>query len=284
MNKWIECNFFVLKKYFLGSCSAIFALLQIALIFISFEDLGVDTRLKKLVMFLVCVIFSVVVSIGIVIYKKQKRVFGDINRGLTVEYGDIIKLAFYDVDLKEKIIVIPVNRCFDLSCENNLINPNSIHGKWIKEYIVTDSQRDTVSSEIFSMLKNNYETLSKVDKSYGGLKRYPAGTIAEIKGKNNITFYLLALSSLDQNLKAQCSELEYYNAIMGLIEYYDTHGNGKELFCPVMGDHIVNPQRDTESVIEFMISIFKFNRRKIRGRINLIVYNKMKSEISILDK
>ena len=79
---------------------------------------------------------------------------------------------------------------------------------------------------------------------------------------------MLALSSFGQDLKAQCNELEYYNAIIGLIDYYDSHGNGKELFCPIMGDHIVNPYRDTESVIDFMISIFKFNRRKVIGKIN----------------
>lgn len=284
MRKWIECNLAVLKKYFLVHCSAIFALLQIILIFTSLEDLGIDTKLRKFIVFVLCGLISVVISAIIVICKNQKKIFGDINRGLTIKYDDIIQIAFDETNLEEKIVVIPVNRCFDLSCDNNLINPCSIHGKWINKYIVSDRQRDAVSSEIFNVLNNDYETLLPFEKSCGGLKRYPAGTIAEIKGDNNVVFYLLALSSFDRDLRAQCSELEYYNAIMGLIEYYDTHGNGKELFCPVMGDHIVNPQRDTESVIEFMISIFKFNRRKIRGRINLIVYSKMKSEISILDK
>lgn len=284
MKKWIKCNFSALAKYFFLYCSAIFAFLQIVLIFVTFEDVGIDTKSKKLLVFILCITLPVIISCVIIIFKNQKQIFGDINRGLTVRYDDIIKIAFDDTNLEERIVVIPVNRCFDLSCENNLINPNSIHGKWIKEYIFTDKQRDTVSSEIFSVLNDDYKTLSTIEKGYGGLKRYPAGTIAEIKGKHNVTFYLLALSKLDHNLRAQCNELEYYNAVMGLIEYYDTHGNGKELFCPIMGDHIVNPQRDTKSVIEFMISIFKFSKRKIRGRIHLIVYNKMKSEISILDK
>ncbi len=283
MVNWIRCNFSVLRKYFFVYCSAIFALLQTTLIFVSFEDFGIDTKPKKLMVLLVCVLISTIISITIVRYKNKKQIFGDINRGLTIRYDDIIKLAFDDTNLKEKIVVIPVNRCFDLSCDNNLINPISIHGQWINKYIISETQKNILFDEISNMLANNYETLSIDEKRYGSLKRYPPGTIAEIKGENNTTFYLLALSSFDKNLKAQCSELEYYNTITGLIEYYDSHGNGKELFCPIMGDHIVNPFRNTESVIDFMISIFKFNRRKIRGKINLVVYNKIKSKISILN-
>lgn len=283
MFDWIKNNFYILVKYFLVYCSSIFAFLQIVLIFASFEDLGVDTKLKKIIVLLVCVAFSALMSIIIVVCKNQKLIFGDINRGVTIRYDDIIKIAFDDTLFEEKIVVIPVNRCFDLSCDNNLINPISIHGQWINRYIVSEEQRDILNNKISFMLKDDYEMLSINEKRCGNLRRYPPGTIAEIKGKNDTIFYLLALSSFDQDLKAQCSELEYYNAIMGLIDYYDSHGNGKELFCPIMGDHIVNPYRDTESVIDFMISIFKFNRRKIRGKINIVVYNKMKSKIPILN-
>ena len=122
------------------------------------------------------------------------------------------------------------------------------------------------------------------NKTIGNRVRYSPGTVVEIQGDNNVTFYLLAFSYLDEELKAQSSEIDFYNTLSGLIDYYNTHDNSKELFCPVMGDHIVNPVRDTESCLDFMISVFKFKKSCIRGKINIVVYNELKSKISILDK
>ena len=93
---------------------------------------------------------------------------------------------------------------------------------------------------------------------------------------------MLALSTLDENLIANCTEFEFYNSIFKLLDYYDAHGQGADLYCSVMGDKIVKPHRGTENIIDFMISVFKFNKGKIRGNINLAVYKKLKSTISIL--
>ena len=215
--------------------------------------------------------------------RNKKQIFGDINRGLILEYGDVIKLGFSKKSKEVKIIVIPVNRCFDLSCESNLINPTSIHGKWIKAYIQTEDERIALKHKIEIALKNVASQYIQ-NKTIGNRVRYSPGTVVEIQGDNNVTFYLLAFSYLDEELKAQSSEIDFYNTLSGLIDYYNTHDNSKELFCPVMGDHIVNPVRDTESCLDFMISVFKFKKSCIRGKINIVVYNELKSKISILDK
>lgn len=215
--------------------------------------------------------------------RNKKQIFGDINRGLILEYGDVIKLGFSKKSKEGKIIVIPVNRCFDLSCESNLINPTSIHGKWIKAYIQTEDERIALKHKIEIALKNVASQYIQ-NKTIGNRVRYSPGTVVEIQGDNNVTFYLLAFSYLDEELKAQSSEIDFYNTLSGLIDYYNTHDNSKELFCPVMGDHIVNPVRDTESCLDFMISVFKFKKSCIRGKINIVVYNELKSKISILDK
>lgn len=96
-------------------------------------------------------------------------------------------------------------------------------------------------------------------------------------------FYLLALSKLDNNLIANCTELEFYNSLSKLLVYYDSYGQGADLYCAVMGDKIVKPHRETKETIDFMISVFKFNNNEIRGNINLVIYEGLKSTISILD-
>ena len=283
MCNWIKCNFPVLRKYFLAYCSAIFALLEIANLFLSLDECGIDTKLKKLFLFCFCILIAIIISIFNVWIIRKKLIFGDINRGLTIQYGDVIKLGFPKKDKGGRIIVIPVNRCFDLSCENNLINPTSIHGQWINRYITNEEERKRIKNRIDNILQN-CDSQIVTEKTVGNNMRYSPGIVVELQGENNVTFYLLAFSYLDHELKAQSSEIEFYNTLSGLIDYYNTHDYSKELFCPVMGDHIVNPHRDTESCLDFMISVFKFKKGCIRGKANIVVYNKLKSTISILDK
>lgn len=283
MINWFRCNLPVLNKYFLACCSAIFAIIEIVCIFISLDDCGINTITKKVVLFCICLLASIIISIISVAVRNKKQLFGDINRGLTIKYGDVIKLGFFNKTKEGIIVVIPVNRCFDLSCDNNLINPTSIHGQWINHYITNDEERKRIKNRIDVALQN-CDSQIVTNKAVGNNTRYSPGTIVELQGENNVTFYLLAFSYLDHELKAQSSEIEFYNTLSGLIDYYNTHDNSKELFCPVMGDHIVNPHRGTESCLDFMISVFKFKKRSIRGKINIVVYNKLKSTISILDR
>lgn len=283
MINWMKCNLSVLWKYFLAYCSAIFALLEIVSIFLSLDDCGVNTKIKKIILLVICILIAIIVSFINVVVRNKKQLFGDINRGLTLKYGDVIKLGSPKKSKEGKIIVIPVNRCFDLSCESNLINPESIHGQWLKQYIANEEERNNLKNAIDSFLQNCDSQIIP-NKTIGNNVRYSPGTVVEIPGENNITFYLLAFSYLDNELKAQSSETEFYNTLSGLIDYYNTHENNKELFCPIMGDHIVNPYRDTDSCLDFMISVFRFKKSSIRGKINIVVYNKLRSKISILDK
>lgn len=283
MLNWMKCNLFVLWKYFLAYCSAIFALLEIVSIFLSLDDCGVNTKTKKIILLVICILIAIIVSFINVAVRNKKQIFGDINRGLILKYGDVIKLGFRKKSKEGKIIVIPVNRCFDLSCESNLINPDSVHGQWLRQYIANEDEKNNLKNAIDSFLQSCDSQIIQ-NKTIGNNVRYSPGTVVEIPGVNDITFYLLAFSYLDNELKAQSSETEFYNTLSGLIDYYNTHENNKELFCPIMGDHIVNPYRDTESCLDFMISVFKFKKSSIRGKINIVVYNKLRPKISILDK
>lgn len=282
----IKNNFKILKKCFLGYCATIFPLLEVVTIFIPLEDFGINSRRAKILLFILLLCIGIAFSVISILLRRNKQVFGDTNNGCTICYGNLMKIAFDNKEKKEKIIVIHVNRCFDLSCENNLIRENSIHGQFLKKYIHDENERNELHNYIENDLTNRnieFETLSKKDKKSGYLKRYPAGTVVEVKGENNVVFYLLALSKLDNNLIANCTELEFYNSLSKLLVYYDSYGQGADLYCAVMGDKIVKPHRETKETIDFMISVFKFNNNEIRGNINLVIYEGLKSTISILD-
>lgn len=281
----IKVNFTSLVKYFLATWSGLSALVGVLLTFVSWEDMGITDWLVR-ILILFGIILVAVASAGITILcRNRKHIFGDINKGTELCYGDIIKLGF-PKKCQRRIVVIPVNRCFDLSCEGNLISRRSIHGQWLEKYIGNTNERVQLSYKIQKTLAERgeqFDLLRKEDKCDGNLKRYRPGTVVELAGKNNITFYLLALSEFDKDLRAHCSETDFYATLQGLLEYYDIHGMGEDLYCPVMGDHIVRPTRDTSDIISLMLSVLRFNRGKIHGNIHVVVYDKMKAEIPILD-
>lgn len=282
----IKANTTALIKYSLAYWSSLSAFACVLLAFISWDDIGVSGKVNRLLILLCIFVVSTISAACTVFLRKRNKIFGDINKGLNLCYGDIMKIGFPKKNSKKRIVVIPVNRCFDLSCDGNLVTRKSIHGQWIEKFILSHEQRDNVHKHIQDALEQRripFEMLEPCNKKGGYLHRYRPGTIVEIDGDNNVTYYLLALSKFDEDLKAHCSETEFYETLHGLVEYYDAHGQGEDLYCPVMGDHITRPIRNTSDVISFMVSFFRFNQKNIHGKIHMVVYNKMKSQISILD-
>ena len=281
----LRINATVLFKYFVSICGSLTAIASLILAFISWEDIGVNNLLCKFIILIGIVILSLVIAAIVIILRNNKTVFGETDKGLSIQYGDVIKLGFDNHGKSKKIIVIPVNRCFDLSCENSLISETSIHGQWLNNYISSEKDRTELHQKIDSYLSAQnveFAKLNSSEKEYGYLKRYAPGTIVELSESNGITFYLLGVSELDRDLKANSTEMDYFKAIQSLVDYYDSHGQCIDLYCPLFGDHIIRPTRSTEDVLNFLISTFKLNKQKIHGKIHIVVYNQKKANISIL--
>ena len=121
------------------------------------------------------------------------------------------------------------------------------------------------------------------EKKLGKLKRYPLGTIAEIKGSNNTIFYLTALTWLDENLKAHCDRYEYFRCLQCLIDHYDTYGHIAPIYIPTMGCGLARVDLNLCEAVEAMLTIWKINSEKMQGDVNIIVYEKQKNVLSIAD-
>ena len=135
MIKRLKTNFSVLIKYIVSYWSGLSALACVILTFLSWEDIGISGSFNKILVLLGVIGLAIVFSILTIYARKEKRIFGNINKGVFVRYGDLMKFGFPKKSSNKKIVVIPVNRCFDLSCEENLIASNSIHGQWINNFI-----------------------------------------------------------------------------------------------------------------------------------------------------
>lgn len=282
----IKNNWKIIKSKYVSIAGTLFSVVTLLLSFLSWEDLGIENGYIRILILLLLMILCAASAIVYCLNKNVKSIFGDNNKGVKVCYNDLINLSFPETNEGDRIIVIPVNRCFDVSFEQNLVAENSIHGKWLKRYIVSEDQRDYMNKEIQTKLKEkgyDYDELNREDKKAGNLIRYQPGTVVEMPGTNGVKFYLLAVAMFDKNLNARCTEEEFYKTIQGLVEYYDINGLSKDIYIPVMGDHIIRPTRETKDIIDLMVSMFKFNKQNIHGKVHIVVYSEMKNIISILD-
>lgn len=286
--KRVKVNGKAIKIKFVSLVASVFAVITAILSFVSFEDFGIQNSYFKLTILIGIVIITGIISLLLVLTRNKRIICDQTNCNITIRYGDLMELGFPKKTMQKRIIVIPVNQCFDLSCENNLIRESSVHGQWIGKYIHSEVERSQLNSILQKRLKTEYGTgiqVTKDEKREGNLLRYPAGTTIEVQSKydKGVTFYLLSLAKLDTDLKAQCTEIEFHQALLSLLHYYDLHGQGVEMFVPVMSDKTITPPRPTKNCIDFMLSILRFNQSDIRGKINIVVYSELKDKVSILD-
>lgn len=166
------------------------------------------------------------------------------------------------------------------------IKDDSVHGQFLQLYAADDSARQRLDDEIDASLQEfgiPYETISRSDKRYGKLKRYPLGSVARIDGKNGITFFLLALTSFNRDCVAHCNKHEYVECLLKLFEYYDAHGQGQELYLYPMGTKMARTGLSKKEALDVTVTLTKISKEYLKSKTTIIVDERNKNEISIMD-
>ena len=197
-----------------------------------------------------------------------------------------MKIAFPKKKVEKRIVVIAVNQCFDTTVDQNVIRDSTVHGQFINNYVKTQNDLIRLQNEISESLDEfNYQyiTLQRSDKRYGNLNRYPRGSIARINGDNDVTFFLLALTEFDRDCKAHCNKREYVESVLKLFEYYDSHGQGKELYLYPMGTGMARTGLSKKEALESIITLTKISKEHLRSKTTIVVDKRCKNDISITD-
>lgn len=269
--------------------SMIFGLISIVQMFVDWNILGIkndDTKSKIIVLCLILAGCIVVALVWGTFFFNSRNILLEDEVHIVVKYGDLLKIAFPKKYRGEKIVVIAVNRCFDTIVDQNLIKNDSMHGQFLKLYAVDDSRRQNLDDAIDTSLREfgiSYETINRSDKRYGKLKRYPLGSVARINGENGITFFLLALTSFDLDCVAHCNKHEYVECILKLFEYYDAHGQGRELYLYPMGTKMARTGLSKKEALEATVTLTKISKEYLKTRTTIVVDKRNKNEISIMD-
>ena len=182
--------------------------------------------------FLLCAVYT---------YRRRRIEVAELNNGhhIYVQYGDVFSEAEVLEPQKRRNIVIPVNRCFDTLVDNDLVSASTLHGIAMNRlYRENGFDPNTLEDAIknnLNLQEVSYDKLSINDKRKGNLRRFSAGTVAEIKISEQCTYFFLGLSKFDKNLKAFTSEEEYVLAMMRLLEFCNERSQQFPVVMPLIG-------------------------------------------------
>lgn len=283
----IKNNLHFIFNRFTFVVSIVFALLSGIQMFIDWDNIGIDDIKNKIAVLLgilmICAIISIVWGM---VFANKITICSKDDVEIEVRYGDLMKIAFPKKKKNDKIVVIAVNRCFDMVVNQDLIFEGSVHGQFLKRYVHNESERAGLEANIKKSLSDfGYKPvrLKRSDKRYGNLDRYPLGSIARINGENGVTFFLLALTEFDKDCKAHCNKHQYVECMLKLFEYYDSHGQGMEMFLYPMGTGMARTGLSKKEALEATVMLTELSKEHLKSKTTIVVDKRYKNEISITD-
>lgn len=285
MLSFLKVNLKYLGNWSIKIAGVLFSLLTLLLAFVSWDDLGITSKCVRLLILIIILIVSMVTAVLILLFKRSNILWEKGDRKIKIIYGDILKIAFPKKDRGKKIVVIPVNTCFDTIVGHGLVSENTLHGKWINGM----EKRGTTIAKIDKEIEQNINeqglealgVYSASQKPKGKKPWFSQGTVLSINGELGLTYYLLALSEFDENLNAQCSKEEFVGCIQSLIAFYDKNGQGSPIYLPLMGTGLSRANIYPEESLSILANMLKLNRDKLHGEVNIVVFNKQSNEVSI---
>lgn len=285
------------KKYITGlACKwtvMLFSLLGFVGTFVSLNDIIPNNwkfRYKMLFSIIIIIIIFLIFWILCAFwFERQKwiEVFeGNNGCHIYVQYGDIFSPNEVRSPNQRRNVIIPVNRCFDTIIDDELVSSRTLHGiAFRKLYSSGKYNEDSLNTALYTDLNIRQrlvpEDISNNEKRRGNLKRYSLGTVAEIVGESDCTYFFIALSTFDYNLSAHATQEEYVLTMQRMIEYCYSRSQGFPVVMPLIGagqSRIGNNERE---ILEYIIGLFKMNKDLIMSDIHIVVRNSGKDTISI---
>ncbi|MCM1236960.1 MAG: DUF6430 domain-containing protein [Ruminococcus flavefaciens] len=272
--------------------SGIFAFLGLIGTFVSLSDLLSETlffyqRVMISVAILLLVWALMCIFCAIYVFKKKRICLFEVSNGyhVYVQYGDIFDANEVILPQERRNIVIPVNRCFDTLVDDDLISSRTLHGMTMKKLYseglyTVQSLNDEIQKNL--QIQNvESEIICKNDKRSGNLKRFPAGTVAEVKESAKCVYFLLGLSWFDEELHAHTSDEEYVLSLMKLLEFCNTRSQKYPVVMPLIGAGASETKKGEREILEYIVKLIKINKILINSDIHIVVRDSGKESIAI---
>lgn len=236
-------------------------------------------------------IWCICLVINAVIFYRKKwiEVFeAGNNNHVYVQYGDVFSPNEVEEPDKRRNIIIPVNRCFDVIVDDDIISSKTLHGIALKRFYEggaysIETLNTTISNDIKQRQELQPTQIDRSQKRAGNLERYPIGTIAEISVSEQEHYFLLALSTFNRDFKAETSNEDYVIATMKLIEYCNARSQGYPVVMPLIGAGLSRTAKDEREILRYLVGLLRLNKQQITCDIHIVVRASGKKSIAITD-
>ncbi len=151
-------------------------------------------------------------------YRVPKKDFG-----YEVLIGDLLESTCPN-------IVISTNTTFDTDISSGLISPESLQGKFTNKYF--NGNTDALDKQLAVSLKGL--PFEEHSRGKGKKRRYPIGTVARVDAHGK-TFYLLAMSELNEEGTAKSTPRMIDDALDGLWAYISERGELGDIATAIIG-------------------------------------------------
>ncbi|MDR0979022.1 MAG: DUF6430 domain-containing protein [Lachnospiraceae bacterium] len=259
------------KKVLKSSLAIISAYFTIATIVLTF--LGDYIGKAKLWIFIGVVIISLLTYIIVyLIANHLSHIDLTINNStVSIYFGDIFK--------ETDNVIVPFNEYFDTTMDENVISPNTLHGKYLRTLNSTDTLDDEIEQS-----ENLKDRIVNTNKKRIGLKqiRYRLGTILPRK-----KYFLLAFSKFDDENKAYLHQNEYVECLLEMWGQIDKIYNGNTVCIPLLGSGITRMKDNIgitdQELLEIMIWSFRISKIKFTypSKVKIVLYKGKQDKINL---
>ena len=231
-----------------------------------------EHQTTALICFLVLLFLSYV---GVVIFANRKK-------SVTIKIRNT-KIIIKEGNLFEEtgVKVIPANEFFDVDIDNGVIDPNSLHGQYIRNY--SNKSPEALYNDIVISLQSKKPKTIDQERSHGGQIRYELGTIYDDKQG----FFLVAYSKFDKDNRAYLKNDDIVQCYTNLWNEIDIVRGTKSIVFPVLGaGGIVRFSREykPQQLIELMLWSFRTSGIQLskNATMTIVVHETLTRDIDFL--
>ncbi|MGI6122676.1 MAG: macro domain-containing protein [Acetivibrionales bacterium] len=272
-------------KLLISVVGLIYTVTTVILSFWSWDQIGITGGCDKAWILFGVIPLSALLAWIILLCTNKVTVWERGNAAIVLRYGDLHSFAFPSQKKKpvqKRIVLISMNTHFDTLVNNSVVSETSVHGKWIGWMKEHGIESDELNCRIkLAALKQKLIPI-RTDQKEGNIEAYQRGTIIDFEYENT-RFFLLALSEFDDNLNAQTNKDQVIDIVKKICDYYDKYGCGQPMFTPLIGTELSRTNMTEHESLMIMKSMFQLYSEKIHNVLNIVIYKKQRSKISIFE-
>lgn len=190
-----------------------------------------------------------------------------------------VEVFFGDLFSAKEIIVIPVNEYFDTIVDDKIISSKTLHGIFVKNYF--GGNEADLKKQISNSLNSVEHVKVNSGRSAGNKKRYPLGTVCQVKKEDKI-FFLVALTKFNENERAEVKNSEYQRVLCDLFSYIEQNSQGRSISIPLIGGGHSGVSLSKQKLLEFLLfSIGLKDNLTLVGGVNIVLHKSIKNEIDL---